>query len=90
VLFVVTMLGIDRTETLIEARSLGALLPLVLLPSIGWHLLRAAGWYARQNRDPPTGESSGSDWLLMALATSRSRRRQRPRVVLLMGRVSRS
>ena len=45
VLFVVTMLGIDRTETLIEARSLGAALPLVLLPSIGWHLLRAAGWY---------------------------------------------
>src|SRR5262245_44245422 len=44
-LFVVTMLGIDRTETLIEARSLGAALPLVLLPSIGWHLLRAAGWY---------------------------------------------
>ena len=46
VLFVVTMLGIDRTETLIEARSLGAALPLVLLPGIGWHLLRAAGWYA--------------------------------------------
>ena len=45
VLFVVTMLGIDRTETLNEVRSLGAALPLVLLPSIGWHLLRAAGWY---------------------------------------------
>lgn len=45
VLFVVTVLGIDRTETLIEARSLGAALPLVLLPSVGWHLLRAAGWY---------------------------------------------
>ena len=45
VLFVVTILGIDRTETLIEARSLGVALPLVLLPSIGWHLLRAAGWY---------------------------------------------
>lgn len=45
VLFVVTMLGIDRTETLIEARSLGIALPLVLLPSAGWHLLRAAGWY---------------------------------------------
>ena len=44
-LFVVTMLGIDRTETLIEARSLGLALPLVLLPSIGWHLLRAAGWH---------------------------------------------
>ena len=43
VLFVITMLGIDRTETWIEAQSLGAALPLVLLPSIGWHLLRAAG-----------------------------------------------
>lgn len=45
VLFVVTMLGIDRTETLIEVRRLGVLLPIVLLPSIGWHLLRTAGWY---------------------------------------------
>jgi len=45
VLFVVTMLGIDRAETLIEARQLGLALPLVLLPSVGWHLLRAAGWY---------------------------------------------
>jgi len=44
-LFVVTMLGIDRTETLNEVRNLGGALPLVLLPSIGWHLLRAAGWY---------------------------------------------
>jgi hypothetical protein len=45
-LFVVTILGIDRAETLNEARRLGVLLPVVLLPSIGWHLLRAAGWYA--------------------------------------------
>jgi hypothetical protein len=45
VLFVVTMLGIDRTETLIEVRNLGAALPIVLLPSVGWHALRAAGWY---------------------------------------------
>ena len=44
-LFVVTMLNIDRAETLAEVRHLGVLLPLVLLPSIGWHLLRAAGWY---------------------------------------------
>ncbi|HEX7284213.1 MAG TPA: lysylphosphatidylglycerol synthase domain-containing protein [Vicinamibacterales bacterium] len=44
-LFVVTMLNLDRTETLSEIRRLGVLLPLVLLPSIGWHLLRAAGWY---------------------------------------------
>lgn len=45
VLFVVTMLGLDRGETLIEVRSLGVALPIVLLPSIGWHMLRAAGWY---------------------------------------------
>ena len=44
-LFVVTMLGVDRAETMAEVRSLGVRLPLVLLPSIGWHLLRAAGWY---------------------------------------------
>ncbi len=44
-LFVVTMLNIDRAETLHEVRRLGVLLPLVLLPSVGWHLLRAAGWY---------------------------------------------
>ena len=44
-LFVVTMLGIDRTETVNEVRRLGVLLPIVLLPSVGWHLLRAAGWY---------------------------------------------
>jgi hypothetical protein len=45
VLFVVTMLGLDRQETLLEARRRGGAVPLVLLPSIGWHLLRAAGWY---------------------------------------------
>lgn len=44
-LFVVTMLGVDRAETMTEVRRLGVLLPVVLLPSIGWHLLRAAGWY---------------------------------------------
>jgi hypothetical protein len=44
-LFILTMLGVDRAETLNEVRSLGVLLPVVLLPSIGWHLLRAAGWY---------------------------------------------
>lgn len=44
-LFVITMLGIDRGQTLQEIRILGAALPIVLLPSIGWHLLRAAGWW---------------------------------------------
>ncbi|OFW43346.1 MAG: hypothetical protein A3J29_20225 [Acidobacteria bacterium RIFCSPLOWO2_12_FULL_67_14b] len=45
VLFITTMLGIDREETIREARILGLALPLVMLPSLGWHLLRAAGWY---------------------------------------------
>ena len=45
ILFAVTMLGIDRAETFNEVRRLGVLLPIVLLPGIGWHLLRAAGWY---------------------------------------------
>lgn len=45
VLFVVTMLGIDREATLAEARHLGVLLPIVIAPSVGWHMLRAFGWY---------------------------------------------
>lgn len=45
VLFVFTMLGINREETLGEIRRLGVLLPVVLLPGIAWHVLRAAGWY---------------------------------------------
>lgn len=92
VLFVVTMLGIDRTETLIEARSLGAALPLVLLPSIGWHLLRAAGWYVCF---PP--ESRPTYWRVFQVRlaadgvgyfTIRGVASEPLRVVLLMGRVS--
>ncbi len=44
-LFAVTLFTVDRAETLREARVLGFALPIVLLPSFGWHLLRAAGWY---------------------------------------------
>ena len=44
-LFGATMWSLDRQDTLRGARVLGAALPLVLLPSLGWHLLRAAGWY---------------------------------------------
>jgi uncharacterized protein (TIRG00374 family) len=44
-LFGVTLLFIDRDATLREARHLGILLPVVLLPSAGWHLLRTLGWY---------------------------------------------
>jgi len=92
VLFVVTMLGIDRGETLIEARSLGAALPLVLLPSIGWHLLRAAGWYVCF---PP--ESRPTFWRVFRVRlaadgvgyfTIRGVASEPLRVVLLMGRVS--
>jgi len=45
VLFIYTIMGLDREETVRQARELGLALPLVLLPSIGWHLLRAAGWW---------------------------------------------
>ena len=44
VLFAATLLTVDRAQTLREARQLGFLLPIVMLPSFGWHLLRAAGW----------------------------------------------
>ena len=92
VLFVVTMLGIDRTETLLEARALGIALPLVLLPGIGWHLLRAAGWYVCF---PP--ESRPSYWRVFRVRlaadgvgyfTIRGVASEPLRVVLLMGRVS--
>jgi hypothetical protein len=44
-LFAVTLWSVDRDATLAEARQLGTLLPIVLLPSTGWHLLRTLGWY---------------------------------------------
>ena len=92
VLFVVTMLGIDRTETLIEIRALGAALPLVLLPGIGWHVLRALGWYVCF---PP--ESRPTYWRVFRVRlaadgvgyfTIRGVASEPLRVVLLMGRVS--
>ena len=91
-LFVVTMLGIDRTETLIEARSLGLALPLVLLPSIGWHLLRAAGWHVCFPR-----EERPSYWRTFRVRlaadgvgyfTIRGVASEPLRIVLLMGHVS--
>ncbi len=45
VIFGATLFSVDRVQMLSEARVLGLALPLVLLPSLGWHLLRAAGWY---------------------------------------------
>jgi len=92
VLFVVFMLGIDRAETLIEVRSLGVMLPLVLLPGIGWHLLRALGWYICFPL-----ESRPSYWRVFRVRlaadgvgyfTIRGVASEPLRVVLLMNRVS--
>jgi len=43
-LFGITLMAIDRDETLRQSRQLGMLLPLVLLPSAAWHLMRTLGW----------------------------------------------
>ena len=43
-LFGVTIAFIDREATLRESRRLGLLLPLVVLPSGGWHAVRTLGW----------------------------------------------
>ena len=92
VLFVVFILGIDRAETLIEVRSLGVMLPVVLLPAIGWHLLRALGWYICF---PP--EARPSYWRVFRVRlaadgvgyfTIRGVASEPLRVVLLMNRVS--
>jgi hypothetical protein len=92
VLFLWTVLAIDRAETLIEARSLGLALPLVLLPSIGWHLLRAAGWYVCF---PPEERPSYWRTFRVRLAadgvgyfTIRGVASEPLRVVLLMGHIS--
>jgi uncharacterized protein (TIRG00374 family) len=45
VLFALTLAFIDREATLRESRRLGLFLPLVLLPSGGWHLVRTLGWF---------------------------------------------
>ena len=91
-LFLFTMLSIDRDETLNEIRQLGVLLPVVLLPSVGWHLLRAAGWYVCFPADQrPTY------WRIFRVRlaadgvvyfTIRGVASEPLRVVLLMGRVS--
>jgi len=43
-LFVLTLFYIDLKETLASARQLGLALPLVLLPSAVWQVLRTWGW----------------------------------------------
>jgi uncharacterized protein (TIRG00374 family) len=45
VLFGVTLAFIDREATWRESRRLGVLLPLVLLPGAGWHVVRTLGWH---------------------------------------------
>lgn len=44
-LFAATLFMVDREATLRTAARLGVALPLVLLPSAAWHLLRTLGWY---------------------------------------------
>ena len=44
VLFGLTLYYIDLDETVASARRLGLALPLILLPSTCWHLLRTWGW----------------------------------------------
>jgi uncharacterized protein (TIRG00374 family) len=43
-LFTITLFYIDLDETLGSAKRLGLALPLVLLPSAAWHVLRTWGW----------------------------------------------
>lgn len=43
-LFVLTLSRLDLQETLLYARRLGLALPVLLLPSVAWHLLRTWGW----------------------------------------------
>jgi hypothetical protein len=44
-LFAATLYFIDREATLRESRRLGVLLPLILVPSGAWHVLRTLGWF---------------------------------------------
>ena len=83
--------ALDRDETMRQTRELGLALPLVLLPSVGWHLLRAAGWWVCF---PP--ESRPSFWRVFRVRlaadgvgyfTIRGVASEPLRVVLLMGRV---
>lgn len=92
VLFVITMLGLDRAETMIQARSLGAALPIVLLPGLAWHILRAAGWYLCFPREGRPGY-----WRIFRVRlaadgvgyfTIRGVASEPLRVVMLMGHVS--
>ena len=90
-LFIYTMMGLDRDETLRQARELGFAFPLVLIPSVLWHLMRAAGWWICF---PP--EVRPTYWRIFQVRlaadavgyfTIRGVASEPLRVVLLMGRV---
>jgi len=90
-LFVYTMTGLDREETIRQARELGLAFPLVLIPSVLWHLMRAAGWWICF---PP--EVRPSFWRVFRVRlaadgvgyfTIRGVASEPLRVVMLMGRV---
>lgn len=90
-LFIVTMMGLDREETIKQARELGPALPIVLLPGVAWHLMRAAGWYVCFPR-----EQRPSFWRVFSVRlaadgvgyfTIRGVASEPLRVVLLMGHV---
>jgi hypothetical protein len=44
VFFVLTLYYIDLEETAASAGRLGVALPIILLPSVCWHILRTWGW----------------------------------------------
>jgi hypothetical protein len=50
-LFVYTFIVLDRHRSWDEVRLLGGWWPLVLLPGVGWHLARTAGWWVCFPRD---------------------------------------
>ena len=90
-LFVFAIMGLDREVTIREARQLGLAFPLVLLPSIGWHLLRTTGWWVCF---PP--EQRPSFWRVFRVRlaadgvgyfTIRGVASEPLRVVMLLGRV---
>lgn len=91
ILFLATLFTVDRERTLAEARELGLALPVVLLPSLGWHLLRTAGWWLCF---PP--DARPSYWRVfrvrlaadgVAYFTIRGMASEPLRVILLLGRV---
>jgi len=90
-LFVYTMTGLDREETIRQARELGLAFPLVLIPSVLWHLTRTAGWWICF---PPEVRPSFWHVFRVRLAadgvgyfTIRGVASEPLRVVMLMGRV---